>query len=280
MPEDLIGGFKLLKHMWTGQTSQLWEVSEPASGRHFAMKLLLPERVNDPVHRNFLFHEAAVGKILTHPNIIRIVKVDRSSTNPYIVMEYFPAGNLRMRILRKEQDFLREKGHDILKQAATGFAFMNAKGWVHRDVKADNILVASSGDVRIIDFALAQQIPTGLSKMFWRKNKPAGTRSYMSPEQIRGLPLDGRADIYSFGAMCYEMVAGRPPFRAGSSQDLLAKHLTEKPITPRHYNPDVTEQYAEMVLRLLSKKKEERPRDFHEVLMQLRSIRVYSPKKE
>jgi eukaryotic-like serine/threonine-protein kinase len=280
MPDEVIGGYKVLKHMWTGQTSQLFEAVEVSSGRHFAMKLLLPERVHDPVHRNFLFHEAEVGKQLAHPNIIRIIKVDRSANNPHFVMEYFPAGNLKMRIMRKELNFLREKGLDILKQAATGLAFMNAKGWVHRDVKADNILVASSGDVRIIDFALAQRAPSGLAKLFRRKAKPAGTRSYMSPEQIRGQPLDGRADIYSFGAMCYEMVTGRPPFRAASSQELLTKHLTEKPFSPKFYNPDVTEQFAELVLQMLAKKKEDRPRDFHDVLMKLRSIRVYVPKTE
>jgi serine/threonine protein kinase len=279
MPEE-VGGYRLLKHMVTGQTSQVWEVVEASSGRHFAMKLLLPEKVHDSGHRHFLFHEAEVGKQLAHPNIIRIVKVDHSSNNPHFVMEYFPAGNLKLRIMRKELDFLREKGHDILKQAATGLAFMNAKGWVHRDVKPDNILVASSGDVRLIDFALAQRVPTGWSKFFWRKSKTQGTRSYMSPEQIRGGPLDGRADIYSFGATCYEMVAGRPPFRAASSHDLLTKHITEKPLSPRHYNTEVTEEFADLILRMLAKKKEDRPRDFHEVLMQLRAVRIYSPKKE
>jgi serine/threonine protein kinase len=184
-----------------------------------------------------------------------------------------------MRIMRKEYDFLREKGHDILKQAATGLAFMNAKGWVHRDVKADNILVASSGDVRIIDFALAQKIPTGLAKLFWRKEKPAGTRSYMSPEQIRGQPLDGRADIYCFGAMCYELVTGRPPFRAASAQDLLTKHITEKPASPKLYNPEVTDAFADLVLHMLAKKKEDRPRDFHDVLMKLRGMSIWGPKQ-
>jgi len=279
MPEDVIGGYRLAKHMVTGQTSQVWEVVEVSSGRHFAMKLLLPERVHDSIHRNFLFHEAEVGKQLAHPNIIRIIKVDHGAETPHIVMEYFPAGNLKLRIIRKEHDFLREKGHDIIKQAATGLAFMNAKGWVHRDVKPDNILVASSGDVRIIDFALAQKIAAGW-RWFRRKAKPQGTRSYMSPEQIRGHPLDGRADVYSFGATCYEMVTGRPPFRAATSQELLTKHITEKPVSPRHHNPDVSEQFAEMILRMLAKKKEERPRDFHEVLMALRGVRIYSPKKE
>src|SRR3989442_15748831 len=121
--------------MVTGQTSQVWEVVEVASARHFAMKLLLPEKAREPVHRAFLFHEAAVGKQLAHPNIIKIIAVEKNATNPYIVMEFFPAGNLKMRLQRHETEFLRAKLLDIFKQWATALAFMNAKGWVHRDVK-------------------------------------------------------------------------------------------------------------------------------------------------
>jgi serine/threonine protein kinase len=266
--------------MVTGQTSQVWEVRD-ASGRHFAMKLLLPEKASDPVYRRFLLHEAEVGKQLAHPNIIRIIEVDRKDpANPYFVMEYFPAGNLKLRIMNgrrdpKQAEFLREKGQDILKQAATGLAFMNAKGWVHRDVKPDNLLVNSAGEVRLIDFALAQRIPTGMAKFFRRKEKAQGTRSYMSPEQIRGQALDGRADVYSFAASAYEMVTGRPPFRASSSTELLNKHITEKPITPRQYNPDVTEPFADLILRMLAKKREDRPRDFHEVLIAMRGMKVF-----
>lgn len=280
MSEEIVSGYRLLRHIVTGQTSQVWEVVEVNSGRHFAMKLLLPEKSRESAHRTFLFHEAEVGQQLAHPNIIRIIKIDHSMTTPNFVMEYFPAGSMKVRLMRKEFDFLREKGQDILKQAATALAFMNAKGWVHRDVKPENILVASSGDVRIIDFAIAQRMPTGWAKFFWRKKKPQGTHSYMSPEQIRSLPLDGRADIYSFGAMCYEIVTGRPPFRGSSFQDLLTKHIVEKPTTPRQYNPDCTEEFASLILRMLAKKKEDRPRDFHQLLMALRSLRLFNPKKE
>jgi serine/threonine protein kinase len=280
MAEEVLGGYRLLRHIVTGQTSQVWEVVEVHSNRHFAMKLLLPERAVDPLHRNFLFHEAEVGQKLAHPNIIRIIKVDRNLHTPYFVMEYFPAGSLKVRILRKEFDFIREKGLDILKQVATGLAFMNSKGWVHRDIKPDNILVASSGDVRIIDFALAQRRVSGLAKFFRRETKTQGTRSYMSPEQIRGQQLDARADVYSFAATCYEMVTGRPPFRAGSSQELLVKHIIEKPVSPRHHNPDVSEQFADLILRMLAKKKEDRPSDFHQVLMSLRGIQLFNPKKD
>jgi serine/threonine protein kinase len=273
--EEVLGGYKLLKHMVTGQTSQVWEVVEVASHRHFAMKLLLPEKARDAQHRRFLYHEASVGKQLAHPNIIKIITFVKDRHNPYFVMEYFPAGNLKLRIMRKEVDFIREKAQDIFKQAATALAFMNAKGWVHRDVKPDNLLVNANAEVRLIDFALAERIPRGLAKWFRRRRKAQGTRSYMSPEQIRGLALDQRADIYSFGASAYEVVTGRPPFRASTSQELLHKHIAEKPTTPRTYNPNVSEDFADLVLRMLAKKKQDRPKDFHEVLIAMRSIRIF-----
>jgi eukaryotic-like serine/threonine-protein kinase len=97
----------------------------------------------------------------------------------------------------------------------------------------------------------------------------------MSPEQIRGLILDRRADVYCFGASAYEVVTGRTPFRGSSSQDLLTKHILEKPISPQQVNPEVTKEFADLVLRMLAKKKEDRPKDFHEVLMAMRSMRVY-----
>jgi serine/threonine protein kinase len=272
-----IGGYRLMNLMMTGQTSQVWEVVELSSHRHFAMKLLLPENAAKPEMRRMLYHEADVGKKLAHGNIIRIVTVHKEDKNPYFVMEFFPGGSLKSRLMRKQTDFIREHAHNLFKQAATALAFMNAHGWVHRDVKPDNLLVNSAGDLRLIDFALAQRIekPGLFGKLFRRKRKVAGTRSYMSPEQIRGDFLDGRADIYSFGASCYELVTGRPPFRGASSDELLKKHLIEKPVTPRVHNPDVTEEFSDLVLRMLAKKKEQRPKDFHEVLIALRAIRVF-----
>ncbi len=117
--------------------------------------------------------------------------------------------------------------------------------------------------------------PSFFDKFFRRKNKPQGTRSYMSPEQIRGEPLDGRADIYSFGATCYELVTGRPPFRAASSNDLLVKQIIEKPVTPCEHNREVTHEFGDLVLHMLAKKRENRPRDFHEVLMKLQTLKVF-----
>ncbi len=278
MAEEIIGGYSLKNLMMTGQSSQVWEVVEVNSGRHFAMKLLLPEMAKSSSHRHLLFHEAMVGQKMAHPNIIRIVTVNKEMPAPYFVMDFFPGGSLKQRLMRKQLDFLKEQSHNIFKQAATAFAFMNAQGWVHRDVKPDNMLVSSAGELRVIDFALATRVekPTFFSKLFRRKAQAMGTRSYMSPEQIRGAPLDGRADVYSFGATLFELTTGRPPFRGNSSNDLLAKHITEKPVSPKVLNAELTDEFSDLVLRMLAKKREDRPRDFHEVLMKLRTIKVYS----
>jgi serine/threonine protein kinase len=274
--ESQVGGYRLQNLLATGHTSQVWEVVELVSHRHFAMKFLLPENAHSPEHRQLLFHEADVGRILAHPNIIKITTVVKDKDHPFFVMEFFPSGSLKLRIMRKETEFLQEKVHDIFKQAMTGLAYMHASGWVHRDIKPENILVNSAGEVRIIDFAIAQRIPKGMAKAFHRRGRQAaGTRSYMSPEQIRGQALDGRADIYSFGAAAFEIVTGRPPFRAGTPQDLLNKHLYEKPPSPQMFNPEVTKEFAEFVLRLLAKRREDRPNNFHEALIQFRNIKVY-----
>jgi serine/threonine protein kinase len=277
--DEVIAGYRLAKHMATGQSSQVWEVVELASHRHFAMKLLLPEKLQSPDHRRTLFHEAEVAQKLTHPNIIKIVKVFRDPKNPCFVMEFFPAGSLKARLLAKQTQFLREKLDDLLKQASTALAFTNAKGWVHRDVKPDNFLANSAGELRVIDFALATRIQKKslFGSLFGSKPKAMGTRSYMSPEQILCQAVDGRADIYSFGATCYELVTGRPPFRGASSDDLLKKHIRDTPASPRAYNPDVSEEFAGLVLQMLAKKREDRPKTFHDVLMALRGMRVFKP---
>jgi serine/threonine-protein kinase len=277
MAEDIIGNYKLVKCLGTGQTTQVWEVVEQSSHRHFGMKLLLSEKNSDATAKGMLYHEAAVGLEMTHPNVIKIVAVSKEKQHHYFVMEYFPSGSLKTRLTQKQYDFVRQHAHSLFKQAATGFAYITTSGWVHRDIKPDNLLVNGKAELRIIDFAIAQRVESEgfLSKLFRRKPAIQGTRSYMSPEQIRGLPLDGRADIYSFGATLYELVAYRPPFRAATQQDLLSKHIIEKPVPPISHVPDLTQEMNDLILKCLQKKREDRFQSFHEILKALNPIRVY-----
>jgi serine/threonine protein kinase len=142
-------------------------------------------------------------------------------------------------------------------------------------VKPDNMLVNASGDLKWIDFAISKRIQKGFLAKLFHKRRPAGTRSYMSPEQVRGELLDARTDVYSFGATVYELVTGRPPFRGASTSELLTKQLNAKPDSPQVYNPDVSDEFATLVLRMLAKKREDRPKNFHEILMALRGMRIF-----
>ncbi|MEJ5276028.1 MAG: serine/threonine-protein kinase [Thermogemmata sp.] len=278
---EIIGGYRIRSLLHPGQNSQVFEVVEPTSQRHFAMKLLLPEAAADPEQRRILFHEAEIGIALSHPNVVRIFKVHRGKENPFFIMEFFPSGSLRLRLQAKDFDFIKQHSRKIFKQAATGLAYMNAMGYVHRDVKPDNILVNATGDTKIIDFAIARKIPTGLARWFHRKGKPQGTPSYMSPEQILDQLPDPRQDIYSFGCTLYELTTGRPPFRGSSVNDLLMRHFKERPAPPSAFNPDLTEEFSQFVLSMLAKKPQERPQNFHEVLIALKKIpQIYKSVKE
>jgi eukaryotic-like serine/threonine-protein kinase len=268
-----LNGYRLRSLLQTGQTSQVFEVVEIKSNRHFAMKLLLPEAADNPEHRRTLFNEADVGVELRHQNVIQIVKVSKAKDTPHFIMEFFPSGSLRLRIQAKDFAFIKEHSRKIFKGAATGLAYMNATGYVHRDVKPDNILVNSLGDTKMIDFAISKKIPTGFAKWFYRRGKPQGTPSFMSPEQIRDEIVDGRADIYSYGCTLYELTTGRPPFRGTSQNDLLSRHFAEKPAPPSAFNPDLTDEFSAFVLKMLAKKKTDRPANFHEVLIELRKVR-------
>jgi len=272
---EIVGGYRLRSLLQSGSISQVFEVVEPHSNRHFAMKVLLPEAAKKQEPRSSLFNEAKLGIKLRHENVIHIVKINESKETPHFIMEYFPSGALRARLMSKDDKFIREHARGIFRQAATGLAYMHGNKTVHCDVKPDNFLVNAAGQLKIIDFAISKKIPSGLSGLFYRQKKPQGTPSYMAPEQILKQKPDPRSDIYSLGCTFYEAVTGRPPFRGASIQDLLSKHFTEKPSTPQVMVKDLTDEFCALVLKMLAKKKEDRFGSCHDVLMTLRKIKVY-----
>ena len=276
---EVIGGYKLRSLLQTGQKSQVFEVVEPTSNRHFAMKVLLPEHATNKDSRAELFNDAEVGVKMRHENVINILKVSRQMP-PFFIMEFFPAGSLRTRLMSiirnpAEKEYLRLQAKKIFKQTATGLAYMNASGFVHADVKPDNILANAVGQAKVIDFALSRPIKKDFFTRMFSKDPTGGSASFMPPEQIQQKRLDARADVYSFGATMYEVATGRPPFRAASKNELYQKHLAEKPVTPQAYNADCTDEFSALVLKCLAKKKEDRYANFHEVLMELRKVRVF-----
>jgi len=282
---QIIGGYKLRGLLHTGRDTQVWEVVEPTSNRHFAMKILLPEYVNSKVERNKLFNDAMIGKELRHENVINIQKVSANkAATPYFIMEYFAAGAIRRRLISKDpkdKEFLKVNSRKIIRQCCTAMAYMNGSGFVHCDLKPDNIVCNSLGQTKIIDFAISKRIQKGFfAKMMRKRGAPEGTATYMSPEQIRCDLLDGRSDIYSMGIVFFEMVTGRPVFRGNSVADLYRKHFSEKAPLPSSFNPDVTDEFGNLVLKMMNKKKEDRFKSFHEVMIELKKIKIYKSLKE
>jgi serine/threonine protein kinase len=189
-------------------------------------------------------------------------------------MELFEYPNLKQRI-QQGIDPLAHQTEGIIHQAAEALAHVHQRGFLHRDVKPDNFLVSDEGLVKLIDFNLAERPKTGLAKLLGGKSKVQGTKSYMSPEQIRAQTLDVRSDIYSFGCLLHELLCGKVPFTGTSANELLTKHLRapRPPLEP--LNKNVTREFAALVRRMMAVDPQDRPATMDDILTELATTPVF-----
>jgi serine/threonine protein kinase len=238
--------------------------------------VLLLDHRSDREQRGYLKHEYEVARQLDHARVIRVVELGSHGRDPYLVLELFKAPNLKFVLLR-ESDRLSSQGAKIVREAAEGLAHLHKRGWVHRDVKPDNFLVSPEGDVKLIDFALAVRQQRGLARLFARRTKVQGTRSYLSPEQIRGGALDQRSDMYSFGCTLFELFSGKPPFTGISTNELLNKHLRGPIPGLEAANRSISSDFSGLVRQMLAKGPENRPASMEDFLKEFRSIKLFKP---
>jgi serine/threonine protein kinase len=274
-PRDFLGPYRLVRLIRVGITSEVWEAAKTDDPTRYVLKMLKRDKRKDREEVAALKNEYECGKALKHKNIIRIYDFNTEGEATYVVMELFEHENLKLQ-LRSGPQQVAHLTLKIIEQAAEALFYFNSEGWVHRDIKPDNFLVSDEGVVKLIDFAISAKQKSGLASMFsFGKKAVQGTRSYMSPEQIRNQNLDARADIYSFGCSLFELLTGKPPFTGTNADELLNKHLTGPIPNVQVYNDNVTPEFANVIKKMMAKRREERPSSMWEFLKEFRSTRVF-----
>jgi serine/threonine protein kinase len=263
-----------------GHSCYVWEALKESTNERFAIKMLKAEKAKDREEAGYLKHEYEVAKDLNHPNIIRIYEFQaQQQPAPYLALELYSALNLKQ-VLREGPEPLAHLAEKIIHQASHGLHYLHEKGWIHCDIKPDNLLVDDEGQVKLIDFTIAQRPRKNLLGWLGIKRAVKGTRSYMSPEQIRGETLDGRSDVYSLACVIFEILSGRPPFTGSSPNELLEKHLRSSVPTVMVYNNNVTRECADLLRRMMGKKRDTRPKSMWEVLQEFRKFEVFVKKPQ
>lgn len=280
LDSQFLGNYRLLAPIRTGRFTQIWSGIDDVNHRYVAVKLLLPDFRQDREQIRVMQHELAIGRKLDHPRCLGAFEFRNSKDGAHLLMNLFPGDNLREAMQRDRVALLAKLG-SIIRQACEGVAYVNSLGLLHLDVKPDNFIISADGDVKLIDFALTRTVPNAWERYFWQRRRQTiqGTRTYLSPEQIRKQPIDLRSDVYSFGCMLFHLAAGVVPFTGLSSNELLAKHLHAKPPNLLIENEDATPEFADLIRRMMAKRPEDRPKSLGELLPTLATMTFFKSQK-
>ena len=247
LPERL-SGHRILAEIGSGGMGRVLLAEDEALNRRVAIKTLAPKYADNEVVRARFMGEARAMARLSHPNIARIYSLGPADEPPHFVMEYVEGAPLT-----KAASRLRfEQKAELMHKVALAVEFLHAHGILHRDLKPANILAGPDLEPKLLDFGLALDL--GEQERLSQIGEVAGTPEYLSPEQARGAPnLDARSDVFSLGAVLYELLTGSPPFRGESVGDLLRRIREEDPELPRRRDPHVPRDLQNICLKALEK---------------------------
>src|SRR5687767_2345503 len=229
--------------------------------RKAALKFLAAEFSSNSDHLERFLREARAASALNHPNICTIYEINSVGQSPFIAMEFIEGETVSAMIRRRRRNVRQTV--DIAIQVASALAEAHVAGIVHRDIKPANIIVTPRGQAKILDFGLVklvepESVPAGAKQFLTKAGMIVGTASYMSPEQARGLEVDGRTDIWSLGVVLYEMLTGMLPFKGETSTDTLAAILTKTPVPPSELYSEIPAELERIVLKALHPNRDER----------------------
>ena len=268
-----LGPYEIVRLLGSGGMGDVYEARDPRLSRHVAVKVLPPSVAGDPASLRRFEQESRMIGMLNHPNIVMVHDVGADATSPYLVTELLDGDTLRKKL--RAGAIPVEQARHLAAQIARGLAAAHAKGIVHRDLKPENIIVDRQLRAKILDFGiakLAEPSRPGVAdddgethSVLTRVGEVIGTLGYMSPEQVTGKAADPRSDLFSLGAILYEMVSGRRAFQEASPHETAAAILKDEPALAADVPPEV----AAVIGRCLAKNPDDRYQSASDLAFQL-----------
>ena len=267
------GRYEILGELGRGAMGVVYRATDPVIGRPVAVKSIRLSSEGTGLTRNELLSrfqtEARAAGLLTHPNIVVVYDAGEENGLYYITMELVEGKSLQT-LLDGGHAFPVPRVLRILEQTCSALAFAHERNVVHRDIKPANLMLTADDTVKVTDFGTAKIVQFGTVQ---QTTHVMGTPSYMSPEQVKGRPVDGRSDIFSLGVVLYEMLTREKPFPGQSITTVIYKIVNEDPVPPRQLNPSIHPGLNEIVLKALAKEPEVRYQTCREMLEDLKSYR-------
>src|SRR5438309_3773819 len=267
------GRYEIVGELGRGAMGVVYKAVDPVIGRTVAVKTIRLSEEGTGLSRPELLTrfqtEARAAGLLTHPNIVVVFDAGEEDGLYYITMELVEGKSLQA-LLDDGHGFPLPRTLRIMEQTCSALQFAHERNVVHRDIKPANLMLAADDTVKVTDFGTAKILQFGTIQ---QTAHVMGTPSYMSPEQVKGKPVDGRSDIFSLGVMLYEMVAGEKPFPGQNITTVIYTIVNEEPVPPRQIDPSIHPGLNSIILKSLANNPEVRYQSCREMLEDMRNYR-------